>query len=215
LKKNERETSTELKVPAHWTVTKQTRVVSVERVENEPLWQMYQMRKDILKKSWARHAIRSLSAETKWQPDKADMSAGINEFYLFHGTSPEIADLICKFGFDMCVAALSGLYGAGTYFAINSCKSHQYSSQGNSSNFVMLVCRVVMGSPYCTSTSQIGQRRPPDSATPGRPFDSIFAKHGIAFTRPDTRVHHIQHHNEYVVFDSHQVYPEYIVRYTV
>ena len=137
------------------------------------------------------------------------MSADINEFYLFHGTSSEMAEVICKHGFDERVASLNGLYGAGSYFAMNSCKSHQYSSaKGNSSNFVMLVCRVAMGSPYCTSTSHRNERRPPDNgATPGRPFDSIFAQHGIGGGGE-------QHHNEYVVFDRNQVYPEYIVRYT-
>ena len=73
----------------------------------------------------------------------------------------------------------------------------------------MLVCRVVMGSPYCTSTVHNGQRRPLDNAaTPGRPFDSIFAEHGVGRGGQ-------QQHNEYVVFDRYQVYPEYIVRYTV
>jgi len=154
LKKKERETSKRLQVPAHWKnktgmhrvateyvrdalerfmrqsscclVTKKTRVVSVERVENEPLWHMYQEKKDFLKQSWAKQTIRSLSTDTNWQPDRADMCAAINEFYLFHGTSPEMAEVICEFGFDTRVADLSCLYGAGTYFAINSCKSHQY-----------------------------------------------------------------------------------------
>jgi hypothetical protein len=120
-----------------------------------------------------------------------------------------MAEVICKDGFDERVAALGGLYGAGSYFAINSCKSHQYSSKGNSSNLVMLVCRVAMGSPYCTAKSHKNERRPPENqATHGRPFDSIFARRGIANGGQ-------QYHNEYVVFDRHQVYPEYIVRYTV
>jgi poly [ADP-ribose] polymerase 7/11/12/13 len=162
--------------------------------------------------------IRSLSAATNWQPgipSKAEMSTDINEFYLFHGTSSKSAHFICEHGFDERVADLNDLCGAGSYFAINACKSHQYSLKyKDSSTFVMLICRVVIGSPYCTSTSHNGQRRPPDnSTTPGRPFDSIFAKHGISFTIAGR--HHKQHHNEYVVFDRHQVYPEYIVRYTV
>jgi hypothetical protein len=193
--------------------TKQTRVVSVERVENESLWQMYQLRRDILKKNVAAQGIRSLSAASRWQPaipsKEAEMSLDINEFYLFHGTSSKSAHIICKHGFDEHVADLNGLYGAGSYFAINSCKSHQYSLKyKDSSTFVMLVCRVVMGSPYFTSTQHNGQRRPPDNAaTPGRPFDSIFAEHGIGRGGQ-------QQHNEYVVFDRLQVYPEYIVRYT-
>jgi hypothetical protein len=234
LERKEREASKGLQVPPYWKnktginfvatnfvrdalqkfmvesscclATKQTRVVSVERVENESLWQMYQLRRDILKKTCAAQGIRSISAVTNWQPampSKAEMSTDINEFYLFHGTSSKSAHFICEHGFDERVAALSGLYGAGSYFAINSCKSHQYSSQNkDSSTFVMLVCRVAMGSPYCTSTSHNNQRRPPDNAaTPGRPFDSIFAQHGIGRGGQ-------QQHNEYVVFDRLQVYPE-------
>jgi hypothetical protein len=192
--------------------TKKTRVVSVDRVENESLWRTYQLRRDIIKKTCAAHRIQTLSTAGTAQPaiSKAELSTDINEFHLFHGTSWKNARVICEHGFDERVASLSGLYGAGTYFAVNSCKSHQYSQkQRDSSNFVVLVCRVVMGSPYCTSTQHNQQRRPPDNpATPGRPFDSIFAQHGKANGGQ-------QRHNEYVVFDRQQVYPEYIVQYTV
>jgi hypothetical protein len=241
LKKKEMEASKVLQVPPYWKnktgihfvatnfvrdalqkfmveswccpATKQTRVVSVQRVENESLWQMYQLSRDILKKKIEAQGIHSLSTATNWQPvirSKTEMSTDINEFYLFHGTSSKRAQIICEHGFDERMAELNGLYGAGSYFAINSCKSHQYSLKyKDSSDFVMLVCRVVMGSPYCTSTSHRHQRRPPDNAaTPGRPFDSIFAQKGIAHGGE-------QIHNEYVVFDRYQVYPEYIVRYTV
>jgi serine/threonine protein kinase len=240
LEKKEREASKGLQVPAYWknksgvnfvstkfvrdelqkfmvesaccSATKKTRVESVERVENESLWQMYQLRRDILKKTCAAQRARSLTTATNWQPaipSKAELSSDMNEFYLFHGTSSKSARFICEHGFDERVADLNGLYGAGSYFAINSCKSHQYSRKcKDSSTFVMLVCRVVMGSPYCTSTCHNGQRRPPDNeATPGRPFDSIFAQHRVGRGGQ-------QQHNEYVVFDRHQVYPEYIVRYT-
>jgi hypothetical protein len=212
LEKKEREASKGLQVPPYWknksgvatkfvrdalqkfmvessccNATKQTRVVSVERVENESLWKMYQLRRDILKKTYAAQHIQSLSTATKWQPEipsKAELSTNVNEFYLFHGTGSRSAQIICSHGFDERVANLKGLYGAGSYFASNSCKSHQHSNTyKDSPTWVMLVCRVVMGTPYCTSTLQghIKQRRPPDNAaTPGRPFDSIFAQHGIA-----------------------------------
>ena len=110
-----------------------------------------------------------------------DAHLDINEVYLFHGTSSTSVRFICEHGFDERVANLNGLYGAGSYFASNSCKSHQYSNQyKDSPTWVMLVCRVVMGSPYCTSTQHNQQRRPPDNpATPGRPFDFIFAQHGV------------------------------------
>ncbi len=95
------------------------------------------------------------------------MSADINEFYLFHGTSLKKAMLICKNGFDPAAATSYCLYGVG-----------------------------------CTAKSHKNERRPPEN------YDSIFARHEIANDRQ-------QHHNEYVVFDRRQVYPEYIVRYKV
>ena len=186
-------------------------VVSVERIENEHLWQMYQTRRKVLQKELAVHslAMRTLSSETRWQPDiasTAELVDGVNEFYLFHGTSSKMAGIISEHGFDERVANMGGLYGAGSYFACNACKSHQYTSPAD---HVMLVCRVTMGMPYCAQGMHKNERRPPDNpATPGRPFDSIFAEHGVANRGA-------QRHNEYVVFDRYQVYPEYIVRYRV
>jgi hypothetical protein len=159
-------------------------------------------------------SMRKLSTVTRWQPaltgSKNDLSADVNEFYLFHGTSSQMASVIAEHGFDERVAAMGGLYGAGSYFASSACKSHEYSSKKiDSRDLVMLVCRVTMGNPHSTSKHHSGQRRAPDNpATPGRPFDSIFAEKGIANSG-------IQNHNEYVVFDRLQVYPEFIVRYAV
>jgi predicted RNase H-like nuclease (RuvC/YqgF family) len=140
LKRKEREASKGLQVPPYWKnktginfvatnfvrdalqkfmvessccpATKQTRVVSVERVENESLWKMYQLRRDILKKTYAAQHIQSLSSATKWQPaipSKAELSTDINEFYLFHGTGSRSAQIICAHGFDERVANLNGL----------------------------------------------------------------------------------------------------------
>jgi len=199
-----------------WSDAKNAKVVSVERIENENLWQMYQIKRDMIRKTLSVGAMsmRKLSAVTRWQPalngSKNDLSADINEFYLFHGTSSRKASVIAEHGFDERVAEMGGLYGAGSYFASSACKSHQYSHENkDSSCFVMLVCRVTMGQPYCTSRTHSNERRPPDNpATPGRPFDSIFAEKGIAHSGS-------QQHNEYVVFDRLQVYPEFIVRYAV
>jgi len=48
--------------------TKRTRVVSVERVENEFLWKMYQLKKKEIERDCAAQGIHSLSTATKWQP---------------------------------------------------------------------------------------------------------------------------------------------------
>jgi hypothetical protein len=77
-------------------------VVCVEREENESLWKMYQLRRDVLKKTYAAQHIRSLSTATEWQPAifKAELSTDNNEFYLFHGTGSRSAQIICEHGFD-------------------------------------------------------------------------------------------------------------------
>ena len=83
-------------------------------------------------------SVPKLSSKTRWQPDKRDMpsaqelDADLNEFYLFHGTSPETAGIIAEHGFDERVAQLSGLYGAGNYFAINACRATSTPSRATS-----------------------------------------------------------------------------------
>jgi hypothetical protein len=192
--------------------TKKAQVVTVERIENEPLWQMYQEKREYLRKMLPTHKFRELSTATAWQPalETKDMSKDINEFYLFHGTSLAMARTIAEHGFDHRVAQMGGLYGAGSYFASNACKSHQYAaSHKDAAEFVMLVCRVTMGSPFCTDRHHNNERRPPDNPkTPGRPYDSIFAG-----TRKGNGGQQL--HNEYVVFDDYQALPEFIVRYTL
>lgn len=97
---------------------------------------------------------------------------------------------------------MGGLYGAGSYFAVQGCKSHQYSqAYKDSQHHVIMLCRVVMGWPYCTNRSHNNERRPPDNpSTPGRPHDSIFAKTGAVQHSGGLQAHH-----EYIVFSSSQV----------
>ena len=110
------------------------------------------------------------------------MMVRINEFGLWHGTKPEVADILATSGFDERVAELGGLYGAGSYFGDEICKSNQYAVEVNTAGeHCMLYCRVTMGSAYKTAQQHRGLRRPRDNpGTPGAPFDSIFAETGVA-----------------------------------
>ena len=120
-----------------------------------------------------------------------------------------MADIIATGGFDERVASLGGLYGAGSYFADTFCKANQYATQTNAQGeHCVLYCRVTMGSVHKTTVTHRNARRPVDNAaTPGAPYDSIFAETGVANGGRQT-------HNEFVVFRHDQVYPEYIVWYT-
>jgi hypothetical protein len=166
-------------------------------------------------------AVTKLRNKTKQPVDPTfpALDQDINELLLFHGTPTEVKGrTIANQGLDPRVGNLGGLYGAGSYFADSSCKSNQYTGSGTIRTF--LICRVLMGWPFCTNTTHNDSvRRPPDNLN-GRvydsatghyfvpPYDSIFAQSGVA---NDGR----QEHNEYVVFNREQVFPEYLVTFTV
>jgi hypothetical protein len=124
--------------------TRTMRLLSVQQLHNEHLWERYQSQKTLMQR---RHEGTALVLLNTQQPrlDMADMSKGLDELYLLHGTTAATARKICEFGFDPRLAKPKGLYGRGTYFASRSCKSHYYSSQGEGSQYVILVCRVLMG----------------------------------------------------------------------
>jgi hypothetical protein len=104
-----------------------------------------------------------------------------NERCRYHGTSHEIANIIATNGFDERLASLDGLYGAGAYFAQESCKALQYAANGvkvwsdavtgedlHKTTKVILISRVVLGDPSYTTKAEAAsgkhksRRRPPD-----------------------------------------------------
>jgi hypothetical protein len=185
----------------------------VERVENMTLWQNYQRQKQAIREKLKRHPPLQLAGRSNLPlltTCDRTIDQTLNEFWLWHGTTPKTADILALAGFDEKVAAMSGLYGAGSYFADASSKSQQYATTDSHGHYCMLYCRVVMGSPYMTNRRHKSERRPPDNPAftqSGIPHDSIMAETGVA------RGGH-QLNNEYVVFHPGQAYPEYIVWYT-
>ena len=180
-------------------------------MENATLYRNYERQKIALRErtSHYKHAPIQLPSRRGSSNGDHALDDGINEFRLWHGTNPDTSGILATAGFDERVAELSGLYGAGSYFADAMCKSNQYARQVNlNGEHCMLCCRVTMGFAFKTPRVHKGERRPPNnSATPGAPFDSIFAEAGVANGGK-------QLHNEYVVFRHDQVYPEYIIWYT-
>ena len=70
-----------------------------------------------------------------------------------------------------------------------------------------------MGSPFMAKEPLEEIRRPPGNpATPGLPYDSVFAKEGFTTNHFSGKK---QFHNEYVAFNGAQIYPEYVVWYTL
>ncbi|KAM4570123.1 protein mono-ADP-ribosyltransferase PARP11 [Odontesthes bonariensis] len=165
-------------------------IVSVCRIQNVDLWEIYCRKKKQLMRF-------------KGVKD-------IQERRLFHGTKIENVDSICKFNFDLRIAGKHGnVYGKGIYFAKHATYADQYSPAsttslplhggsygGSSQTKIQIIARVMVGK------SVAGQRhfRKPD--------------HGSLENSHDSCVDDANHPKIFVIFDPNQIYPEYVIQYT-
>ena len=177
-------------------------VTRVLRIENTVAWSNYQH-----KKATMLQLSRGARPDAERAPPHRVLCAEANELYLFHGTSPEVASLVARHGFDERVSNLHGLYGGGCYFAENAAKSHHYNgSLTGRGERVVLYCRVLLGDAFHTAQRLGGQkqmRRAPDKpGSGGAAHDSVIAARGAT------------NHREFIVYDRTQVYPEFMVFYT-
>lgn len=125
----------------------------------------------------------------------------LNEKRLFHGTSPDAVEAICKQNFDWRLNGKNAtVYGEGSYFAVNASYSDAYAKKdANSSQFIFLV-KVLVGT-YTKGDSSY--RRPPPKQ-PSNPSSDLY----------DSCVDDEYNPTIFVVFDTDQFYPEYIIEYS-
>ena len=125
----------------------------------------------------------------------------VNEKQLFHGTSPDAVEAICKQNFDWRLHGKNAtVYGEGSYFAVNASYSHTYAKKDVNSFQFMFLAKVLVGS-YTTGHSSY--RRPP-SKNPSDPASDLY----------DSCVNNQANPTIFVVFDTDQFYPEYIIQYS-
>ena len=126
---------------------------------------------------------------------------GVNEKQLFHGTSPECVEAICKQNFDWRMHGKNATaYGRGSYFALNASYSHSYATRDTDSSQFMFLAKVLVGS-YTKGESWY--KRPP----PRQPSNSAIDLH-------DSCVDDMSNPTIFVIFDIDQCYPEYIIKYS-
>mmetsp|Transcript_73287 Transcript_73287/g.203252 ORF Transcript_73287/g.203252 Transcript_73287/m.203252 type:complete len:845 (-) Transcript_73287:168-2702(-) len=191
----------------------QVQVSKVWHVENVPLWRSYQSYCRRFEDQVRLDGVTlcpikpSLPPELRRFSESRSVNGSINEGMLFHGTvSFTKAWQICRSGFDHRLSK-EGLYGHGTYFTPQFCKSNQYTEEHRR---ILIMARVPMGEPHYATSVLTDIRRPPRSSTgSGRLCDSVIACPG------PMQGHHreFQTHHEIVIFEKQQAYPEYIVEY--
>ncbi|XP_077123265.1 zinc finger CCCH-type antiviral protein 1-like isoform X2 [Ranitomeya variabilis] len=136
----------------------------------------------------------------QWQKEqmkKVNQGQDVKEMQLFHGTDSTHTDAICDQNFDWRICGTHGtVLGQGSYFARDASYSHIYSTPTSSGTQAMFIARVLVGD-YVTGNPQM--KRPPLRPGSSRYYDSC--------------VDNIISPSIFVVFEKHQIYPEYLLEY--
>ncbi|XP_061184932.1 protein mono-ADP-ribosyltransferase PARP15-like [Saccostrea echinata] len=136
-----------------------------------------------------------------------EIHSEINEYYFFHGTKAVNVDVICGQGLDSRLAA-SGRLGPGIYGAEVASKSHKYAECNSRNYFPMFLVRMCLGDIYLTDTEEKYVRPPCKKCNNSvctvhqEIHDSVVANGGDFVDC------------EFVVYDRHQSYPEYLIWYS-
>eukprot|EP00927_Polykrikos_kofoidii_P059598 TRINITY_DN54744_c0_g1_i1.p1 TRINITY_DN54744_c0_g1~~TRINITY_DN54744_c0_g1_i1.p1 ORF type:complete len:1022 (+),score=121.94 TRINITY_DN54744_c0_g1_i1:51-3116(+) len=196
------------------------RVAHVQRNENFALWQRYMERRAEIK-AQRRHPCthmgkRGGDAKTMILAKHlsgvslgSDMDAGVNEVYLWHGTSPGAAQAITTDGFriDLAGSHVGTMYGKGAYFAECSSKSDEYARDEKSGVFGglhgLLLCRVVLGEQLILAVGGAAAHATIEQGL----------RHNLHNSVMGDREASVGTFREFVVYKADQIYPEFAVMY--
>ena len=160
-------------------------VTKLERIQNKWLWDHYSF--------------------AKKQMSKKNRGC-VNEKHLFHGTRTTPPEKVFKSekGIDFRFSR-AGLWGEGSYFAVNASYSDNYAhTLPSSTTKQMLVCKVLTGVSYNAETNTDQSLRQP----PTKPSSGSFEEE-----RYDSVKGHANGSYVYILYDHGKVYPAYLVTY--
>ncbi|NXN97128.1 PAR12 polymerase, partial [Rhinopomastus cyanomelas] len=192
-------------IPAHWDKSALPDV-GFKLIELDSSSQEYLDVRGSFQRTMPRAAVRricrvqnpSLWELYQWQKEqmkKINHGKAVDERLLFHGTSKNYIDAICQQNFDWRVCGLHGTaYGKGSYFARDASYSNNY-CDGSSSTKSMFLARVLVGE---FTTGQSSYMRPPL-----RDNQNFY----------DSCVNDSANPSIFVIFEKHQIYPEYLIKY--
>ncbi|KAI1905461.1 hypothetical protein AGOR_G00016430 [Albula goreensis] len=163
----------------------------------------------LFKRTMSRSTIRrilriqnpSLYRVFQWQKElmqKKNEGKGVDQQLLFHGTDWSLVSAICEQNFDWRICGIHGThYGKGSYFARDASYSDRYSKSSDRGTKSMFVVQVLVGEYTKGDRSYL---RPPPKGSKQGFYDSCVD----SVTNPTI----------FVIFEKHQIYPEYIIEYS-
>eukprot|EP00747_Dinoflagellata_sp_TGD_P144543 gnl/TRDRNA2_/TRDRNA2_176505_c3_seq7.p1 gnl/TRDRNA2_/TRDRNA2_176505_c3~~gnl/TRDRNA2_/TRDRNA2_176505_c3_seq7.p1 ORF type:complete len:319 (+),score=33.90 gnl/TRDRNA2_/TRDRNA2_176505_c3_seq7:1788-2744(+) len=198
--------------PSSPRVPKGYKVTRAWRAETSKYWKEYCIRRAELLSDCAEDAfvqytdVKSANAWAAFADGTASdrLKTACNEWYLFHGTNEQAAKKICKGDFKMCLAGSSTgtLYGRGSYFAESITKADEYAKSNAAGEYTVMLCRVLGGKVYYTDELVPDPEELTNCCIQG-PYDCILGD------REKCR----NTYREFVVYDSENVYAEYVINY--
>ncbi|XP_068172948.1 protein mono-ADP-ribosyltransferase TIPARP [Antennarius striatus] len=167
----------------HKTVSEtKFRIIKIQRVQNPFLWEKYKRKKEYMSRHWS------------------EMDRLLSERHLFHGTSADVVEGICKHNFDPRVCGKHATtFGQGSYFARKAVYSHNFSKRSPKGVHCMFLAKVLTGRFTLGNPSM---RRPPP-INPRDPSSDLF----------DSCVDNWVDPQIYVIFNDDQSYPYFIIHY--
>lgn len=133
----------------------------------------------------------------------------INEYWFWHGAPMQAAQSIAAGHFQVSLAAQSGMYGGGIYFAESVTKSDEYTDRGLWRNRgdeeplrCLLLCRVTLGSVLYNDDRSPSRQELAQQVINGT-FDSVLGDREAC----------VGTHREFIVFNADAIYPNYAIFY--
>ncbi|XP_028818854.1 protein mono-ADP-ribosyltransferase TIPARP [Denticeps clupeoides] len=158
------------------------RIMKILRVQNPFLWEKYKRKKEYMSRRMS------------------EMDRMLNERHLFHGTSQDVVEGICKHNFDPRVCGKHAtMFGQGSYFARKAVYSHNFSKRSPKGVHYMFLAKVLTGK---FTVGNPSMRRPPP-LSPRDPSSDLF----------DSCVDNWMDPQIFVIFNDDQSYPYFIIQY--
>ncbi|XP_053554015.1 protein mono-ADP-ribosyltransferase PARP14-like [Bombina bombina] len=140
-------------VKHHFLLTFLMKIMKIERIQNQFLWQNYQIKKQ---------SMDNKNGNTN------------NEKQLFHGTDPNTVKQVNQNGFNRSFAGKNAAaYGNGTYFAVQASYSANdtYSRPDSTGHKYMYLARVLTGE-SCAGSNKMVSPPPKNASDPTDLYDS-------------------------------------------
>ncbi|XP_012679563.1 protein mono-ADP-ribosyltransferase TIPARP [Clupea harengus] len=167
----------------HKTVSEtRFRILKILRVQNPFLWEKYKRKKEYMSRRMS------------------EMDRMLNERHLFHGTSADVVEGICKHNFDPRVCGKHAtMFGQGSYFARKAVYSHNFAKRSPKGKHYMFLAKVLTGK---FTVGNPSMRRPPP-LNPRDPSSDLFDSCTDNWMDPQI----------FVIFNDDQSYPYFIIQY--